>query len=50
MAIDKETAERIDQPVAAEAEQRERGSRPTEAIERMRINVPGARQPQARAR
>src|SRR5579885_537057 len=39
MAIDKETAERIDQPVAAEAEHEARLT-PAEAIERMRINVP----------
>src|SRR5712672_539147 len=39
MAIDKETAERIDQPVAEEAEQETRLS-PAEAIERMKINVP----------
>ena len=39
MAIDKETAERIEQPVAEEAEQETRLT-PTEAIERMRINVP----------
>jgi metal-dependent HD superfamily phosphatase/phosphodiesterase len=37
--IDAETAERIDQPVAAEAE-REVSLTPAEAIERMRINVP----------
>ena len=39
MAIDKETAERIEQPVAAEAEHEARLT-PAEAIERMRINVP----------
>jgi metal-dependent HD superfamily phosphatase/phosphodiesterase len=39
MAIDKETADRIDQPVAEEAE-REARLTPVEAIERMRINVP----------
>jgi metal-dependent HD superfamily phosphatase/phosphodiesterase len=39
VAIDKETADRIEQPVAAEAEHEARLS-PTEAIERMRINVP----------
>src|SRR6266576_104159 len=39
VAIDKETAERIDQPVAEEAEEEIRLT-PTEAIERMRINVP----------
>src|SRR5437764_10546836 len=39
MAIDKETADRIDQPVAEEAEQETRLT-PAEAIERMRINVP----------
>jgi len=39
MAIDKETAERIDQPVAAEAE-REARLTPAEAIQRMKINVP----------
>jgi metal-dependent HD superfamily phosphatase/phosphodiesterase len=39
VAIDKETAERIDQPVAAEAEAEARLT-PTEAIGRMRINVP----------
>jgi metal-dependent HD superfamily phosphatase/phosphodiesterase len=37
--MDEETAERIDQPVAAEAE-REVRLTPEEAIERMRINVP----------
>jgi uncharacterized protein len=37
--IDEETAERIDQPVAAEAE-REVRLTPAEAIQRMRINVP----------
>ena len=37
--IDEETAERIDQPVAAEAEEEARLT-PAEAIERMRINVP----------
>jgi metal-dependent HD superfamily phosphatase/phosphodiesterase len=39
MAIDKETAERIEKPVAEEAE-REARLTPSEAIERMRINVP----------
>jgi uncharacterized protein len=39
MALDKETAERIDQPVAAEAE-REARLTPAEAVARMRINVP----------
>src|SRR5918912_1538485 len=39
MAIDKETAERIDQPVAEEAE-REARLTPAEAVERMRIRVP----------
>jgi metal-dependent HD superfamily phosphatase/phosphodiesterase len=39
MAIDKETAERIEQPVAAEAEREARLS-PAEAVERMRIRVP----------
>ena len=39
MAIDKETAERIEQPVPAEAEHEARLT-PAEAIERMRINVP----------
>ena len=39
MAIDKETAERIEQPVDAEAE-RETRLTPAEAVERMRINVP----------
>jgi metal-dependent HD superfamily phosphatase/phosphodiesterase len=39
MALDKETADRIDQPVAEEAE-REARLTPSEAIERMRINVP----------
>ena len=37
--IDEETAERIEQPAAAEAE-REARLTPAEAIERMRINVP----------
>ena len=37
--IDEETAERIEQPAAAEAE-REARLTPSEAIERMRINVP----------
>src|SRR6266404_85099 len=39
MAIDKETADRIDLPIAAEAEHEARLT-PAEAIERMRINVP----------
>src|ERR671939_627452 len=39
MAIDKETAERIEQPVAEEAD-REARLTPAEAVERMRINVP----------
>ena len=39
MSIDNETAERIDQPVSAEAE-RETRLTPAEAVERMRINVP----------
>ena len=39
MAIDKETAERIEQPVSEEAEREARLS-PAEAVERMRINVP----------
>jgi metal-dependent HD superfamily phosphatase/phosphodiesterase len=39
MAIDKETAERIDQPVADEAAHEARLT-PSEAVERMRINVP----------
>ena len=39
MAIDKETADRIDQPVAEEAEHETRLT-PVEAVERMRINVP----------
>jgi hypothetical protein len=39
VAIDKETAERIEQPVPAEAEHEARLT-PAEAIERMRINVP----------
>ena len=39
MAIDKETAERIEQPVSEEAEQEARLT-PAEAVERMRINVP----------
>jgi uncharacterized protein len=39
MAIDKETADRIDQPASEEAE-REARLTPTEAIERMRIRVP----------
>ncbi|MHB8468170.1 MAG: HD domain-containing protein [Gaiellaceae bacterium] len=39
MTIDKETAQRIDQPVAAEAEH-EASLTPAEAIERMKINVP----------
>src|SRR3954464_11824714 len=39
MAIDKETEERIEQPVAAEAE-RETRLTPAEAVKRMRINVP----------
>src|SRR3982751_2729619 len=39
MAIDKETADRIDQPIAEEAE-REVRLTPAEAVERMRINVP----------
>ena len=39
MAIDKETADRIEQPASEEAE-REARLTPEEAIERMRINVP----------
>ncbi len=39
VAIDKETAERIGQPIAEEAEQETRLT-PAEAVERMRINVP----------
>ena len=39
MAIDKETEDRIEQPVAEEAE-RETRLTPAEAVERMRINVP----------
>ncbi len=39
MAIDKETADRIDQPVAEEA-QHETTLTPAEAVERMKINVP----------
>jgi metal-dependent HD superfamily phosphatase/phosphodiesterase len=39
VAIDKETAERIEQPASEEAE-REARLTPTEAVERMRINVP----------
>jgi metal-dependent HD superfamily phosphatase/phosphodiesterase len=39
VAIDKETAERIDRPISEEAEQETRLT-PTEAVARMRINVP----------
>ena len=39
MALDKETEQRIDQPIAAEAERETRLS-PAEAVEQMRINVP----------
>jgi metal-dependent HD superfamily phosphatase/phosphodiesterase len=39
VAIDKETAERIEQPASEEAE-REARLTPAEAVERMRINVP----------
>ena len=39
VAIDKETADRIEQPIAAEAEHEARLT-PAEAIERMKINVP----------
>ena len=39
MALDKETEERIEQPISAEAE-REVRLTPTQAVERMRINVP----------
>ena len=39
MALDKETEQRIDQPIAAEA-QRETRLTPAEAVEQMRINVP----------
>src|SRR5436189_4243230 len=39
MALDRETEERIEQPVSAEAE-REARLTPTQAVERMRINVP----------
>src|SRR3954469_24223803 len=39
MAIDKETADRIDQPASEEAEHEARLT-PSEAVERMRINIP----------
>jgi uncharacterized protein len=39
MAIDKETADRIEQPIAEEAEHEARLT-PAEAVERMKINVP----------
>src|SRR5207253_10942435 len=39
MALDKETEERIEQPVSEEAE-RETRLTPTEAVAQMRINVP----------
>jgi metal-dependent HD superfamily phosphatase/phosphodiesterase len=39
MALDRETEERIEQPVSEEAEQESRLT-PAEAVERMRINVP----------
>src|SRR5437870_8670826 len=39
MALDKETEERIEQPVSAEAE-REARLTPAEAVAQMRINVP----------
>jgi uncharacterized protein len=39
VALDKETEERIEQPVSAEAE-RETRLTPAEAVERMRINIP----------
>jgi metal-dependent HD superfamily phosphatase/phosphodiesterase len=39
VALDKETEQRIDQPIAAEAE-REARLTPAEAVEQMRINVP----------
>jgi hypothetical protein len=39
MALDRETEERIDQPIPAEAE-RETRLTPAEAVEKMRINVP----------
>jgi uncharacterized protein len=39
VALDKETEQRIDQPIAAEA-QRETRLTPAEAVEQMRINVP----------
>src|SRR5712691_5873462 len=39
MALDKETEERIEQPVSAEAE-RETRLTPAQAVEQMRINVP----------
>src|ERR671932_1043160 len=39
MALDRETEERIEQPVSAEAE-RETRLTPTEAVAQMRINVP----------
>ena len=45
-SLDRETEERIEQPVSEEAE-REARLTPAEAVERMRINVPRARQPQA---
>jgi hypothetical protein len=39
MSLDKETEERIDQPVSEEAE-RETRLTPTEAVAQMKINVP----------
>src|ERR1044071_4444150 len=39
MALDKQTEERIEQPIAEEAE-RETRLTPAEAVEQMRINVP----------
>ena len=39
MALDKETEERIDQPVSEEAE-RETRLTPSEAVAQMRINLP----------
>src|SRR5436309_8653803 len=39
MALDKETADRIDQPIPEEAE-REARLTPSDAVERMKINVP----------
>ena len=46
MSLDPETEQRIEPPVSEEAE-RETRLTPAEAVARMRINVPPAREPEA---